>query len=73
MRKGGTPVTPALGKLRQEDLCQFKARQCYIVSFRQIWATELDPVSKRKKEKRKVSFHCTFDRCQGLAQRRYVS
>ena len=40
-----TPLIPALGKQRQEDLCEFEDSLVYRVSFRTARATQRNPVS----------------------------
>jgi hypothetical protein len=47
-----TAVIPVLERLRQRD-CKFETSLAYIVSLRQAWATQGDPVSKRKKKEKK--------------------
>lgn len=41
-----TPVMLALGRLRQEDWCQFQASLDYTLDFLPAWATEWDILAK---------------------------
>jgi hypothetical protein len=41
-----TPVTSALGRLRQED-CKFKESVGCILCSRPAWVTQKDPISKK--------------------------
>jgi hypothetical protein len=41
----------ALGRQRQEDLCEFKANLVYRVSFRKVRAKQRNHVKKNKKQK----------------------
>ena len=44
------PLIPALGRLRQADLCEFKASLVYKVSSRRAMAvTQRNPVSEKNK------------------------
>jgi hypothetical protein len=44
------PLTPILGKLRQEDQV-FEASLSYREDFMKAWATKQDSVKKRKEKK----------------------
>jgi hypothetical protein len=46
------PLIPALWKQRQEDLCEFKTSLVYRVNSRTDRATQRNPVSKRKRERK---------------------
>lgn len=46
------PVNPlALRRLKQEDRHEFKASLGYTVNSRQAWATQRDPVKRKKENK----------------------
>jgi hypothetical protein len=45
-KKPGKPLIPALGRQRQEDLCEFKASPVYRVSSRTARATQRNLVLK---------------------------
>jgi hypothetical protein len=55
------PLIPALGKQKQEDLCEFKASLVNTASFstaRTIWR---DPVSEKQNKKKELTsdpWHC---------------
>jgi hypothetical protein len=44
------PLTPALGRQRQVDLCEFKVSLVKRVSFRRARVTQKNPVSKTHRE-----------------------
>jgi hypothetical protein len=46
-------LTPAIGRKRQVDLCEFKASLIYKASFRIAKATQRNHVLKKKKGKEK--------------------
>jgi hypothetical protein len=46
--------SPALGRQRQADLCEFKASFVYIVSSRTARAVQRDPVSKITKQNKQT-------------------
>ena len=48
-----TPVIPALGRLRQEDRCEFETSLGYKSELKASLNCIRDPVSKRQKKKRK--------------------
>jgi hypothetical protein len=47
------PLIPALGRQRQEDLCEFWASLVYRTTSSTARATQRNPVSKDKQTKRK--------------------
>ena len=47
-------LIPALGRLRQEDLCEFKASLVYIVSSKTARAIQRNQVLKNKQTNKKV-------------------
>jgi hypothetical protein len=48
------PLIPALGRQRQEDLCEFKANLVYRASSRTARAIQRNPVSKKQKTQNKT-------------------
>lgn len=46
------PVIIALGRLGQEDFCEFKAIQIYRMSSRSAWVIQLDCLKKKKRPKK---------------------
>ena len=48
-----TPLIPAFGKQKQEDLCEFKASFVYKASSRTTRDAQRNPVSKKKKKRKK--------------------
>lgn len=55
------PLTPALGRVRQVDLCELKASQVYRVNSRTAKVTKRNPVSRNRnktKPKQKNPKNC---------------